>query len=117
MTARMIINADDFGLCEGVNKAVAEAHNNGVLTSATIMANMPGLDEAVEIAKSTPRLGVGVHLNLTEGPSLSLDYDAAGRLISSNSEVMRLSAMTGNSNIRPIRLQPSIFLTGDFARP
>ncbi len=86
----MIINADDFGLCEGVNKAVAEAHNNGVLTSATIMANMPGLDEAVEIAKSTPRLGVGVHLNLTEGPSLSLDYDAAGRLISSNSEVMAL---------------------------
>jgi hopanoid biosynthesis associated protein HpnK len=73
MTARMIINADDFGLCEGVNKAVAEAHNNGVLTSATIMANMPGLDEAVEIAKKTPRLGVGVHLNLTEGRPISSD--------------------------------------------
>jgi hopanoid biosynthesis associated protein HpnK len=69
----MIINADDFGLCEGVNKAVAEAHNNGVLTSATIMANMPGLDEAVEIAKKTPRLGVGVHLNLTEGKPISSD--------------------------------------------
>jgi hopanoid biosynthesis associated protein HpnK len=73
MTARMIINADDFGLCEGVNKAVAEAHNNGVLTSATIMANMPGLDEAVEMAKKTPRLGVGVHLNLTEGRPISSD--------------------------------------------
>ena len=63
MTARMIINADDFGLCEGVNKAVFEAHTRGVLTSATIMANMPAVDEAIAIAKKTPSLGVGVHLD------------------------------------------------------
>ena len=67
----MIINADDFGLCEGVNRAVAEAHTQGVLTSATIMANMPAVDEAVEIAKKTPSLGVGVHLNATEGRPIS----------------------------------------------
>jgi len=39
MDRRIIINADDFGLCEGVNKAVAQAHSDGVLTSATIMTN------------------------------------------------------------------------------
>jgi len=73
MDRRVIINADDFGLCDGVNKAVAQAHTDGVLTSATIMANMSAADEAVKIAKKLPNLGVGVHLNLTEGRPLSKD--------------------------------------------
>jgi hopanoid biosynthesis associated protein HpnK len=73
MDKRIIINADDFGLCSGVNKAVAQAHTNGVLTSATIMANMPAADEAVKMAKQLPNLGVGVHLNLLEGRPLSKD--------------------------------------------
>ncbi len=73
MDRRIIINADDFGLCEGVNQAVAQAHSDGVLTSATIMANMPAAVEAVKIAKEMPTLGVGVHLNLTEGPPVSKD--------------------------------------------
>lgn len=73
MTRKMIINADDFGLCEGVNRAVFEAHSCGVLTSATIMAGMPGFDEAVEMSKMLPNLGVGVHLNLTEGLPVSND--------------------------------------------
>jgi hopanoid biosynthesis associated protein HpnK len=63
----VIINADDFGLSEGINKAVVIAHTNGILTSATLMVNMPGSDEAAEMSKSLPDLGVGVHLNLTEG--------------------------------------------------
>ena len=71
MDRRIIINADDFGLSERVNKAVAQAHSVGVLTSATIMTNMPAADEAVKIAKEMPTLGVGVHLNLTEGPAVS----------------------------------------------
>jgi hopanoid biosynthesis associated protein HpnK len=73
MDKRVIINADDFGLCDGVNKAVAQAHTDGVLTSATIMANMPAADEAVRIAKQLPNLGVGVHLNLFKGRPLSKD--------------------------------------------
>ena len=73
MDKRIIINADDFGLCDGVNKAVAQAHTDGVLTSATIMANMPAANEAVEIAKQLPNLGVGVHLTLNEGRPVSKD--------------------------------------------
>jgi hopanoid biosynthesis associated protein HpnK len=69
----VIINADDFGLCRAVNTAVEEACRKGVLTSATLMANMPDASEAVEIAKRTPELGVGVHLNLTEGGPISND--------------------------------------------
>jgi hopanoid biosynthesis associated protein HpnK len=75
MVKRIIINADDFGISSGVNKAVAQAHTNGVLTSATIMANMPAAEEAVKIAKQMPDLGVGVHLNLFEGKPLSKDSD------------------------------------------
>jgi len=76
MDRRIIINADDFGLCEGVNRAVAEAHIDGILTSATIMTSMPAAANAVKIAKQLPGLGIGVHLNLTEGPLVSMDTDA-----------------------------------------
>jgi hopanoid biosynthesis associated protein HpnK len=71
MDKRIIINADGFGRCEAINKAVAEAHTNGVLTSTTIMANMPAASEAVKIAKKLPGLGVGIRLNLFEGPPVS----------------------------------------------
>lgn len=50
---------------------MAQAHSDGVLTSATIMTNMPAAEEAVKIAEEMPTLGVGVHLNLTEGPPIS----------------------------------------------
>jgi predicted glycoside hydrolase/deacetylase ChbG (UPF0249 family) len=73
MDKKLIINADDFGLCRGVNKGIAEAHATGVLTSTTIMANMPAAEEAIAIAHKLSNLGVGVHLNLTEGKPLSQD--------------------------------------------
>ena len=73
MEKRIVINADDFGLCEGVNKGIVEAHSKGVLTSATIMVNMPAAEQAVDLAKNLPNLGVGVHLNLTNGKPLCQD--------------------------------------------
>ena len=86
MTAKMmIINADDFGLCEGVNRAVYEAHTRGVLTSTTIMANMPAVDEAIAIARKTPSLGVGVHLNATEGKPISAASEV-GAIVGENGE-------------------------------
>jgi len=73
MERLLIINADDFGLCESVNKGIIEAHTNGVLTSTTIMTNMPHAGQAVEMAKKIPSLGLGVHLNLTAGKPLCRD--------------------------------------------
>ena len=71
MTTKVIINADDFGLCTGVNQAIKDAHINGVLSSTTLMANMPAAEQAVEIAEELPNLGIGAHLNLLEGKALS----------------------------------------------
>jgi predicted glycoside hydrolase/deacetylase ChbG (UPF0249 family) len=73
VAGKIIINADDFGLSEGINRAVEQAHTDGILTSATIMPNMPASEQAVSIAKRLPDLGIGVHLNLMEAPPLSQD--------------------------------------------
>ncbi|MBN1796425.1 MAG: ChbG/HpnK family deacetylase [Sedimentisphaerales bacterium] len=73
MAKKLIINADDFGLSKEVNKAVETAHKKGVITSATIMTNMPAAEEAVKIAKKNPNLGVGVHLNPFKGKPISKD--------------------------------------------
>jgi chitin disaccharide deacetylase len=64
---KLIINADDFGLTSGINRAILELHRAGVLTSATLMAKAMATDEAVTIAKSTPTLGVGCHIVLVDG--------------------------------------------------
>jgi chitin disaccharide deacetylase len=69
--ARLIINADDFGLTRGINRAVLELHKAGALTSATLMANAPAFEDAVVIAKANPTLGVGCHVVLTDGAPLS----------------------------------------------
>jgi hopanoid biosynthesis associated protein HpnK len=66
---RLIVNADDFGLSHSVNEAVIRAHRDGVLTAASLMVNEPGCDEALKLAKETPRLGVGLHLTLLVGRS------------------------------------------------
>jgi predicted glycoside hydrolase/deacetylase ChbG (UPF0249 family) len=69
--SRLIVNADDFGLTSGVNRAIAELHAAGVLTSATLMARAAATDEAIEIARSTPTLGVGCHVVLVDGEPVS----------------------------------------------
>lgn len=67
---KVIINADDFGLSEGINQGIIEAHKAGTLTSASIMANMPAFQNAANLSKENPQLGVGVHLNLVRGKAI-----------------------------------------------
>jgi hopanoid biosynthesis associated protein HpnK len=64
---RLIINADDFGLTHGVNRAIIEAHELGVVTSATLMAKGAAFEDAVSIVQSAPRLSVGCHVVLVDG--------------------------------------------------
>src|SRR5205085_9236593 len=66
---RVIINADDFGRSPSINEAVLRAHRDGILTTASLMVNESGFDEAVALARENPRLGVGLHLTLLMGRS------------------------------------------------
>ncbi|WP_240376936.1 carbohydrate deacetylase [Bacillus piscicola] len=72
---QLIINGDDFGYSSGVNYGIIDAHRNGILTSATLLTNMPGAAQAYELARAHPALGVGIHLNLTLGKALSSGHD------------------------------------------
>ena len=71
MRARLILNADDFGLTRGINRAIAELHAAGALHSATLMAGGAAFDDAIRIAQAHPALGVGCHVVLTDGVPVS----------------------------------------------
>lgn len=64
---RLIVNADDFGYTSGVNRAIVESHIRGVVTSSTLMANGGAFAEAVELARTVPKLSVGCHVVLVDG--------------------------------------------------
>ncbi|ABF43030.1 YdjC-like protein [Candidatus Koribacter versatilis Ellin345] len=73
---RLIVNADDLGLTNGVNRAILQAHRDGIVTSATLMANAPAFDEAVAAVLTSPayqakQLGIGCHVVLIDGVPLS----------------------------------------------
>ena len=68
---QLIVNADDFGLTKRVSEAIVEAHRHGIVTSTTLMANGAAFDAATALSRQMPRLGVGVHLNLSEGMPVS----------------------------------------------
>jgi hopanoid biosynthesis associated protein HpnK len=61
------VNADDFGLTSGVNRAIIELHQAGVLTSTTLMAKAAATESAVALADQNPNLGVGCHIVLVDG--------------------------------------------------
>ncbi|KAA6461872.1 ChbG/HpnK family deacetylase [Acidobacteria bacterium AB60] len=77
---RLIVNADDFGLTSGVNRAILELHRSGVLTSATLMARAAATDEAIAIARATPTLGVGCHVVLVDGQPVAPPRSVASLL-------------------------------------
>jgi chitin disaccharide deacetylase len=68
---KLIINADDFGLTEGVNRAIVETNLNGVVSSTTLMASGPAFEDAVSRARSAPNLSVGCHVVLVDGTPVS----------------------------------------------
>jgi predicted glycoside hydrolase/deacetylase ChbG (UPF0249 family) len=65
----LIINGDDFGFSRGVNQGIIKAHEQGVLTSTSLMVTGDAAAGAVALAKSHPNLGVGLHLVLVCGKS------------------------------------------------
>lgn len=67
---QLIVNADDFGFTRDVNEGIVQAHQRGILTATTLMANGEAFEHAVELAKRTPTLDVGCHLAMVQGVSV-----------------------------------------------
>lgn len=70
LAMKIIINADDFGLTKPINSAIIELAKLGVISSTTVMVNMPYAEEVIDLT-SINNLGIGLHLNLTEGRPMS----------------------------------------------
>jgi predicted glycoside hydrolase/deacetylase ChbG (UPF0249 family) len=68
---KLIINADDFGLTNGVTYGIYDAIKNGVVTSTTMLVNTPGSELAGKLVKDDDELNVGLHLNLSLGKPLT----------------------------------------------
>ncbi len=68
MTRSLIVNADDYGRTHGVSAGIRHAHLHGIVTTTTVLINLPGAaDDVRRAVTDTPRLGIGLHLNLTAG--------------------------------------------------
>ena len=68
---QLVVNADDFGFTRDVNQGIIEAHQQGILTATTLMANGDAFDDAVRLARENPNLDVGAHLVLIGGGALA----------------------------------------------
>lgn len=62
----VIVNADDLGLSAGINRGIFECHENGIVTSASLMVRWPAAKEAAEFASAYPAFSVGLHLDMGE---------------------------------------------------
>ena len=97
----MIVNADDFGFSAGVTEGILLAHREGIVTSTTLAVNMPAAAEATRMLADAPRLGVGVHLNVTQGPTLS----RGGRALAGADGLMN---RTPGQLLRAVVLRPGL---------
>jgi len=105
---RLIVNADDFGLTPGVNRAIVEAHRQGIVTSATLMANGSAFDDAIHLTQSAQQLSIGCHVVLVDGapvsaPSLVPTLINAKGLLSKSLNNFALRAISGN--LAPAEIQ------------
>lgn len=71
----VIFNADDFGYGAGINRGIVEAHEHGVVTSATLIVNAAASAEAAQLAREHPRLAVGLHVNFTNEAQRLIDLE------------------------------------------
>lgn len=106
---RLITNSDDFGMNRSVTDAIIETHLRGIMTSTTMMANMPGFDYAVHKGKALENLGIGIHFNLTEGTPVS-DPDKVALLLGPDGQFLpnlpqRKNLMSGKDVLAQAKLE------------
>lgn len=104
---RLVVNADDLGLTEGVNRGIIEAHLAGIVTSTSLLATGHAFDDAIARLAGAPTLGVGVHLDFVAGRPLTaartLTDSRSGRFHSLASLAMR--ALLGRVDEREVEAE------------
>jgi chitin disaccharide deacetylase len=104
---KLVINADDFGMSTEVNEGIKQGIRAGVLTSVSVMANMPFFDDAVRFLKKHPKVKVGLHLNITEGKSLLWPAKASTLLREDNYfyslPVVAVRLLTSQTSLKEVR--------------
>jgi predicted glycoside hydrolase/deacetylase ChbG (UPF0249 family) len=114
----LVVNGDDFGYSAAINGAILRCHDDGILRSTSLLVNRPATRAALALARSRPGLGVGLHVNLTEGVSVLPPgevrtlVDRCGQFLSLVPQVSGL--LRGRTNLdeveRELRAQFAILL-------
>ena len=103
------MNADDFGLTGGVNRGIIEAHQRGIVTSTTLMANSAGFENAVTLAQANPKLSVGCHVMVVDGtpvlPPSKISTLAEGQSFRRDLSSFALRALLGKINMDEIEAE------------
>lgn len=94
MKRHLIVNADDCNLTPGVTEAILDCHDSGILTSTTLMMNLPIEGRTVRSLMKRPQLGLGIHLNVTMGRPVS--------------QISRVSSLTSGSLFRKRQEQQTV---------
>ena len=94
---KLIVNADDFGRSTPINQGIIEAHQKGIVTSASLMTTREGFEEAVHLARQNPRLGIGLHLDLDH--FFEVEH-GVGRLIRYKDNSLPLSAIADAAEVQ-----------------
>jgi len=114
---RLIVNADDFGRSPAINQAVIRAHREGILTTASLMVNGAAFEEAVELARENPSLGVGLHLTLICGKATSSQLEIPD-LVNLRGDFSNSPVITGTRYFfsKTLRLQLAREIGAQFAK-
>jgi predicted glycoside hydrolase/deacetylase ChbG (UPF0249 family) len=122
---KLVVNADDFGRSSLINQGIIEGHEKGIITSASIMTDRESFSEAVDLAKSHPRLGIGLHLDLDRffsvqhGTGRLLGYRDSPSLVAITEETERQIRMVLDAGLtvthldshHHAHLRPELFAT------
>jgi predicted glycoside hydrolase/deacetylase ChbG (UPF0249 family) len=106
----LIVNADDLGWTEGVNRGIADAFRNGIVTSASMLANGTAFAGGLEVARQAPGLGLGVHLNLSDGAPVA-DRETVTSLLNDAAEFaggpenLYLKQVRGGLELREVEIE------------
>lgn len=98
MLRQLIVNADDYGTTPGVSRGILRAHSEGIVTSTSVMINMPAAAEWTRRAvEEAPDLGLGLHFTLTAGPPVS-DQADVGSLVGSDGSFLPRQTIAMNAH-------------------